>query len=77
MYSIILICSQKNECINSDTRTLTTLLFFFFFFFFLLEMFIQHTAFLLDKGSQHRRRGILPPAVSIYLMNETRRKPTL
>ena len=45
-------------------------------FFFLLEMFIQHTAFLLDKGSQHRRRGILPPAVSIYLMNETRRKPT-
>ena len=39
-------------------------------------MFIQHTAFLLDKGSQHRRRGILPPAVSIYLMNETRRKPT-
>ena len=28
-------------------------------------MFIQHTAFLLDKGSQHRRRGILPPAVSI------------
>ena len=39
---------------------------FFFFFFFLLDMFIQHTAFLLDKGSQDRRRGILPPAVSIY-----------
>ena len=38
----------------------------FFFFFFLLDMFIQHTAFLLDKGSQDRRRGILPPAVSIY-----------
>ena len=31
--------------------------------FFLLDMFIQHTAFLLDKGSQDRRRGILPPAV--------------
>ena len=25
-------------------------------------MFIQHTAFLLNKGSQDRRRGILPPA---------------
>ena len=30
-------------------------------------MFIQHTAFLLNKGSQDRRRGILPPAVSIYV----------
>ena len=34
--------------------------------FFLLDMFIQHTSFLLNKGSQDRRRGILPPAVSIY-----------
>ena len=33
------------------------------FFFFLLDMFIQHTAFLLSKGSQDRCRGILPPAV--------------
>ena len=29
-------------------------------------MFIQHTAFLLNKGSQDRRGGILPPAVSNY-----------
>ena len=29
-------------------------------------MFIQHTAFLLNKGSQDRRHGILPPAVSNY-----------
>ena len=33
---------------------------------FLLDMFIQHTAFLLNKGSQDRRRDILPPAVSNY-----------
>ena len=37
-----------------------------FFCFFLLDMFIQHSAFLLNKGSQDRRRGILPPAVSNY-----------
>ena len=29
-------------------------------------MCIQHTAFLLNKGSHDRRRGILPPAVSNY-----------
>ena len=35
-------------------------------FFLIFIMFIQHTAFLLNKGSQDRRCGILPPAVSNY-----------
>ena len=47
-------------------RNFTKNPFFFFFSLFCLDMFIQHTAFLLNKGSQDRRRGILPPAVSNY-----------
>ena len=63
----------------SPVHAQETLLFLVIFFFvfvyilaffqqciFLLDMFTQHTAFLLNKGSQDRRRGILPPAVSNY-----------
>ena len=36
------------------------------FYLLLLNMLIQHTTFLLNKASQDRRRGILPPAMSNY-----------
>ena len=65
MFDMVSEAASMKTCATHKYHA-STISSFFLLFFFVLDMFIQHTAFLLDKGSQDRRRGILPPAVSIY-----------